>query len=135
MLIILQVLVFVNHLYKIIRFSSKTQKSTFHIYKFCTESQQILPYCLYSENFFTPHSNTNNQMNKPNNNHTTNSVKGAVFMDTYDKKGKKIKKHYPEEQRRIWNCNNGNGIASDVLGSYSGTDENDDYPVQDADDL
>lgn len=56
-------------------------------------------------------------------------------MDTYDKKGKKIKKHYPEEQRRIWNCTDGRGIVSDVLGSYSGADANDDEPVQDADDL
>ena len=56
-------------------------------------------------------------------------------METYDKNGKKIRKHYPEEQRKIWNCTDGKGITSDVLGSYSGTDDSDDYPVQDADDL
>ena len=56
-------------------------------------------------------------------------------METYDKHGKKQKKFYPEEQRKIWNCTDGNGIASDVLGSYSGSDEEDEYPVQDQDDL
>ena len=62
-------------------------------------------------------------------------MKGELTMETYDKKGKKIKKHYPEEQRKIWNCTDGNGIVSDVLGSYSGADDKDEYPVQDADDL
>ena len=62
-------------------------------------------------------------------------MKGEIRMETYDKKGKKIRKHYPEEQRRIWNATDGNGIVSDVLGSYSGTDANDEEPVQDADDL
>ncbi len=56
-------------------------------------------------------------------------------MDTYDKNGKKQKKYYPEDQRKIWNCTDGNGIISDVLGSYSGADTDDDDPVQDADDL
>lgn len=56
-------------------------------------------------------------------------------MESYDKKGKKVKKYYPDEQRKIWNCTDGCGIASDVLGSYSGTDADDDDPVQDADDL
>ena len=56
-------------------------------------------------------------------------------METYDKNGKKQKRFYPEEQRKIWNSTDGNGIASDVLGSYSGTDEEDEYPVQDQDDL
>ena len=56
-------------------------------------------------------------------------------METYDKNGKKQKKFYPEEQRKIWNSTDGNGIVSDVLGSYSGTAEEDEYPVQDQDDL
>ena len=56
-------------------------------------------------------------------------------MDTYDKNGKKINKHYPVNQRDIWNCTDGNGIFSDTLGSYSGTDADDEDPVQDADDL
>ena len=56
-------------------------------------------------------------------------------MESYDKKGKKIKKHFPLDQRQIWNSTDGSGIVSDVLGSYSGTDENDEHPVQDADDL
>ena len=55
-------------------------------------------------------------------------------MESYDKNGKKQKGKYPQNQRRIWNCTNGK-ITSDVLGSYSGTDEDEDYPVQDADDL
>lgn len=56
-------------------------------------------------------------------------------MDTYDKNGKKQQKHFPEDQRKIWNCTDGNGIVSDVLGSYSGADADDDDPVQDQDDL
>ncbi len=56
-------------------------------------------------------------------------------MDTYDKNGKKQKKFYPEQQRKIWNCTDGNGIVSDILGSYSGAGLDDEEPVQDADDL
>lgn len=56
-------------------------------------------------------------------------------MDTYDKNGKKQQKYFPEMQRKIWNCTDGTGIVSDVLGSYSGADIDDDEPVQDADDL
>ncbi len=56
-------------------------------------------------------------------------------MDTYDKNGKRIKKFYPEMQRKIWNSTDGKGIVSDVLGSYSGADLDDDDPVQDQDDL
>ena len=56
-------------------------------------------------------------------------------METYDKNGRKVRKHYPEEQRKIWNCTSNNGIVSDVLGSYSGTDSEDEEPTQDADDL
>ena len=56
-------------------------------------------------------------------------------METYDKNGKKQQKYYPEIQRKIWNCTSTNGIKSDVLGSYSGADTEDDEPVQDADDL
>ena len=56
-------------------------------------------------------------------------------METYDKNGKKQQKYFPEMQRKIWNCTSTNGIKSDVLGSYSGTDAEDDEPVQDADDL
>lgn len=56
-------------------------------------------------------------------------------MDTYDKNGKKQKGYYPSLQRKIWNCTETDGIKSDVLGSYSGTDDDDDMPVQDADDL
>lgn len=56
-------------------------------------------------------------------------------MEHYDKKGKKQSGHFPEDQRNIWNCTDGRGITSDVLGSYSGTDEADEEPVQDADDL
>ncbi len=56
-------------------------------------------------------------------------------METYDKNGKKQKGRYPENQRKIWNCKGENQIKSDVLGSYSGTAENDEVPVQDADDL
>ena len=56
-------------------------------------------------------------------------------METYDKNGKKQQKHFPEMQRKIWNCTGDNGIKSDILGSYSGTDTEDDEPVQDADDL
>lgn len=61
--------------------------------------------------------------------------KGESEMDTYDKNGKKQKGHYPETQRKIWNCTDGRGITSDVLGSYSGADTADEEPVQDADDL
>ena len=56
-------------------------------------------------------------------------------MESYDKNGKKQKRFFPEDQRKIWNCTDGNGIVSDVLGSYSGADEEDEYPVQDQDDL
>ncbi len=56
-------------------------------------------------------------------------------MEQYDKNGKKQGGHFPLDQRKIWNCTDGNKIVSDVLGSYSGTDEEDEEPVQDADDL
>lgn len=56
-------------------------------------------------------------------------------MEHYDKKGKKQGGYFPDDQRKLWNCTNGSNIRSDVLGSYSGTDEADEEPVQDADDL
>lgn len=56
-------------------------------------------------------------------------------MEQYDKKGKKQGGHYPENQRQIWNSTGPENIKSDVLGSYSGTDEDNEEPVQDADDL
>ena len=62
-------------------------------------------------------------------------MKGEIKMDTYDKNGKKQKKYFPEMQRSIWNSTDGSEITSDVLGSYSGADSEDDEPVQDADDL
>ena len=60
---------------------------------------------------------------------------GGFFMDSYDKKGKIQSGHFPNQQRKIWNCTDGENIRSDVLGSYSGADEADEVPVQDADDL
>ncbi len=56
-------------------------------------------------------------------------------MECYDKKGKKQSGRFPEGQRQIWNSAGPQNIRSDVLGSYSGTDEADEEPVQDADDL
>ncbi len=56
-------------------------------------------------------------------------------MERYSKNGKKQGGHFPEEQRKLWNCTDGRNITSDVLGSYSGTDEDEEEPVQDADDL
>ncbi|MCD7775346.1 MAG: hypothetical protein LUG85_00920 [Clostridiales bacterium] len=58
-----------------------------------------------------------------------------IFTESYDKNGKKNKKRYEISERKIWNCADGSGIRSDVLGSYSGTAEDDEEPVQDADDL
>ncbi len=74
---------------------------------------------------------TDNQIFNADNIYT----KGVYNMDTYDKNGKKQKGYYPSSQRKIWNCTETDGIKSDVLGSYSGTDDDDDMPVQDADDL
>lgn len=62
-------------------------------------------------------------------------MKGVFIMEQYNEKGKKQKGRYPENQRRIWNSTGPQNIKSDVLGSYSGTDEADEEPVQDADDL
>lgn len=56
-------------------------------------------------------------------------------MECYDKNGKKQNRRFPETQRQIWNSTGSENIRSDVLGSYSGTDEADEDPVQDADDL
>lgn len=56
-------------------------------------------------------------------------------MECYDKKGKKQNRHFPVGQRQIWNSTGAENIRSDVLGSYSGTDDADEAPVQDADDL
>ena len=56
-------------------------------------------------------------------------------MEKYDKNGKKQSGRFPADQRKIWNCTDGGNIVSDVLGSYSGTDEQDEEPVQDVDDL
>lgn len=55
-------------------------------------------------------------------------------MDSYDKNGQKQKGHFPLNQRQIWN-DKAKNIVSDVLGSYSGTDAEDEEPVQDVDDL
>lgn len=62
-------------------------------------------------------------------------MKGVFIMECYDKKGKKQSGRFPEGQRQIWNSAGPQNIRSDVLGSYSGTDEADEEPVQDADDL
>ena len=56
-------------------------------------------------------------------------------MESYDKKGKKQSGSFPVSQRRIWNNTSAENIRSDVLGSCSGTDDTDEEPVQDADDL
>ncbi len=56
-------------------------------------------------------------------------------MKHYEKNGKKQQKHFPESQRQLWNCTGQENIKSDVLGSYSGFDEDGCAPVQDADDL
>lgn len=56
-------------------------------------------------------------------------------MESYDKNGKKRCGHFPLDQRKIWNDTDGKNITSDVLGSYSGTDAQEEEPVQDADDL
>lgn len=56
-------------------------------------------------------------------------------MEHYDKNGKKQNGHFPGSQRQIWNSKGAENIKSDVLGSYSGTDDDNDEPVQDADDL
>ena len=56
-------------------------------------------------------------------------------MERFDKKGKNQSRHFPEIQRQIWNSTGPENIKSDVLGSYSGSDDDDREPVQDADDL
>ena len=56
-------------------------------------------------------------------------------MDSYDKHGKKQGGKYQINQRQIWNDKYENSITSDVLGSYSGADAENEEPVQDADDL
>lgn len=63
------------------------------------------------------------------------SLKGVFYMEHYDKKGKNQRRHFPEDQRQIWNSTGPQNIKSDVLGSYSGTEDDDNEPVQDADDL
>lgn len=63
------------------------------------------------------------------------SVKGVFQMERFDKKGKNQSRHFPEIQRQIWNSTGPENIKSDVLGSYSGSDDDDREPVQDADDL
>ena len=56
-------------------------------------------------------------------------------MEHYDRNGRKQNGRFPESQRQIWNSRGAENIKSDVLGSYSGTDDDNDEPVQDADDL
>lgn len=56
-------------------------------------------------------------------------------MESYDKHGKKQSGRYPMNQRQIWNDKAGDEILSDVLGSYSGADIEEEEPVQDVDDL
>lgn len=56
-------------------------------------------------------------------------------MECYDRNGKKLNGRFPDNQRQIWNSKGAENIKSDVLGSYSGTDEDNEEPVQDADDL
>lgn len=56
-------------------------------------------------------------------------------MEHYDKNGKKQGGYFPHDQRKLWNCVGDDNIKSDVLGSYSGTAESDEEPVQDVDDL
>ncbi len=56
-------------------------------------------------------------------------------MERFDKNGKKEKGRFPINLRQVWNSVSRDNITSDVLGSYSGMDADEEEPVQDADDL